>query len=64
MEMNLRSLHIMCKGGICMGLLWVTTVGFSICLGIVGGVLIYFLRRGLEPDDSRRIDPLPKDQEA
>lgn len=44
-----------------MGLLWVTTVGFAICLGIVGGVLIYFLRRGLDPDDSHRIDPLPKD---
>lgn len=44
-----------------MGLMWVTTVGFAICLGIVGGVFIYFLKRGLDSDDACRIDPAPKE---
>jgi hypothetical protein len=44
-----------------MGLMWVTTVGFTICIGIVGGVFIYYLRKGLDSDDARRIDPAPKE---
>jgi hypothetical protein len=54
-------LHIVCKGGISMGLMWVTTVGLAICLGIVGGVFIYYLRTALDSEDAHRIDPAPKD---
>ncbi|WP_180953605.1 hypothetical protein [Bacillus sp. T33-2] len=39
-----------------MAYLWTITTGFVICLGIVGGVFIYFLRTALDPEDSTRID--------
>ncbi|WP_175596887.1 hypothetical protein [Bacillus sp. MRMR6] len=38
--------------------LWVTTIGFVICLGIVGGTLVYFLRGALNSEDSTRIDQI------
>lgn len=39
-----------------MGYLWVMTLGFAICLGLVGGTLIYFITSALDTDDSSRID--------
>jgi len=45
-----------------MGLMWVTTVGFAICLGIVGGVFIYYLGTALDSEDAHRIDPAPKEE--
>lgn len=44
-----------------MAMMWITTIGLALCLGIVGGVLIYYLRKGLDSEDSVRIDPLPKE---
>jgi hypothetical protein len=40
---------------------WVTAIGFIICLGIVGGTLVYFLRGTLNTEDSTRIDPVKKE---
>lgn len=50
------------KGGIEMAALWwATTIGFVICLGILCGTWLHFLRRGLNTEDSTRIDPLKDD---
>jgi hypothetical protein len=38
--------------------MYVTLIGFIICLGLVGGVFIYFLRGALPSEDSKRIDPI------
>ena len=40
---------------------WVTTIGFIICLGFVGGTLVYFLKGTLKSEDSTRIDPVKKE---
>ncbi|MDR7077129.1 hypothetical protein J2Y03_002152 [Neobacillus niacini] len=40
---------------------WVTTIGFIICLGIVGGTFVYFLRGTLHSEDATRIDPVKKE---
>jgi hypothetical protein len=37
-----------------MGIL--TAVGFIVFLGVILGVLVYFLRQALDPNDSKRID--------
>jgi capsular polysaccharide biosynthesis protein len=37
-----------------MGIL--TTVGFIVFLGVILGILIYFLRQALDSNDSKRID--------
>jgi hypothetical protein len=42
---------------------WITTIGFIICLGIVGGTMVYFLRGALNSEDSTRIDPNKTDNE-
>lgn len=42
---------------------WVTTIGFVICLGFVGGTMVYFLRESLNSEDAKRIDPLNNDEE-
>ncbi|WP_180954959.1 hypothetical protein [Bacillus sp. V3-13] len=39
--------------------MWVITAGFIICLGLFGGTFVYFLKSALNPEDSKRIDPLP-----
>ncbi len=56
-------LHIHYKGGIWMAGWWVTAIGFIICLGIVGGTFIYFLRGTLHSEDATRIDPDPLKKE-
>jgi len=35
------------------------TIGFIICLGLIGGVFFFALRSGLDRSDSSRIDPFP-----
>ncbi|WP_169802758.1 hypothetical protein [Neobacillus soli] len=36
----------------------VTTIGFVLCLGFVGGTIFYFLREALNSEDASRIDPI------
>jgi len=40
---------------------WVTSIGFIICLGFVGGIFVYFLRETLNSEDSTRIDSVKKE---
>lgn len=51
------------KGGIKMAEWWVTTIGFVICLGFVGGTMVYFLKGSLNSEDATRIDPIKTDEE-
>lgn len=46
-----------------MGVWWVTTIGFVLCLGFVGATFIHFLRRGLDSDDAKRIDRIKGEKE-
>ncbi|WP_187119006.1 hypothetical protein [Bacillus marasmi] len=39
-----------------MAYLWIMTIGFILCLGMVGGSLFFLLRSILNSDDSTRID--------
>lgn len=39
-----------------MALLWIMTIGFVLCLGMVGGSLFFLLRSILNREDSTRID--------
>lgn len=41
-----------------MGYLWVMTIGFVICLGLVGGTLLYFISTAFNLNDASRIDLL------
>jgi hypothetical protein len=41
-----------------MGYLWVMTIGFVICLGLVGGILLYFISTAFNLKDASRIDLL------
>lgn len=36
--------------------LWVLTGGFVLCLGLVGGVLFYYLLGALNSEDSTTVD--------
>ncbi|ULT57835.1 hypothetical protein L1999_04555 [Neobacillus drentensis] len=47
-----------------MAIWWITTIAFVLCLGIAGGIFIYFLRQGLDTDDPNRIDKINSDQES
>ncbi|WP_180960203.1 hypothetical protein [Neobacillus cucumis] len=47
-----------------MAIWWITTIGFVLCLGIAGGTFIYFLRQGLDSDDTKRIDQVKSDQDS
>lgn len=51
-------MHIVLKeGGMQMAAIWwTTTIGFIICLGLLGGAFVHFLKRGLNPEDSYYID--------
>jgi hypothetical protein len=39
-----------------MGYLWVMTIGFVICLGLVGSVFMYFILSSFNIEDASRID--------
>ena len=45
-----------------MGYLWVMTIGFVICLGLVGGTLLYFISMALNVNDASRVDLLNTDR--
>ncbi|ESU33980.1 hypothetical protein G3A_03475 [Bacillus sp. 17376] len=46
-----------------MGYLWVMTIGFVICLGLVGGTLLYFISTAFNLKDASRIDLLDTKRE-
>ncbi|WP_176167192.1 hypothetical protein [Mesobacillus jeotgali] len=46
-----------------MGYLWVMTIGFVICLGLVAGVLMFFITSAFDFDDASRIDLLDTREE-
>ncbi|MCM3765019.1 hypothetical protein [Neobacillus niacini] len=46
-----------------MALWWTMTFGLVLCLGIVGGTMVHFLRNALDSDDAKRIDKLPVDKD-
>jgi hypothetical protein len=47
------------KGGMrIMGYLWVMTIGYVICLGLLGGTLMFFITSAFDFDDASRIDLL------
>ena len=39
-----------------MAVLWMMTIGFVICLGLIGGTLMYFISAALKPEDATQID--------
>lgn len=39
-----------------MAYLWTATLGLFICLGLLAGLFIHFVRRGLNPEDSKQVD--------
>ncbi|EIJ82152.1 hypothetical protein PB1_04420 [Bacillus methanolicus PB1] len=64
MEKRFKTAHtFLTKGGIFIAILWITTIGFVICLGIVGGVHFYFVRQALNVEDSIIVDLLPEEEE-
>ncbi|WP_170169131.1 hypothetical protein [Mesobacillus subterraneus] len=46
-----------------MGYLWVVTIGFVICLGLVGGILLYFISTAFNLNDASSIDLLDRRKE-
>ncbi|MBT2637762.1 hypothetical protein J7E37_07435 [Bacillus sp. ISL-39] len=47
-----------------MGYLWVMTIGFVICLGIIGGMLMFFITSAFNYDDASRIDLLDTERKS
>lgn len=47
-----------------MGYLWVMTIGFVICLGLMGGTLMFFIRSAFNYDDVSRIDLLDTEKKS
>ncbi|WP_156351150.1 hypothetical protein [Neobacillus vireti] len=44
--------------------IWLTTtIGFVLCLGLVGGMIFHFLGRALDSEDAVRIDKLNSEEE-
>ncbi|WP_173719800.1 hypothetical protein [Bacillus massilinigeriensis] len=43
--------------------MWITVIGFVICLGVVGGTLFHYLRSAMNTEDSTRIDRLKESKE-
>lgn len=46
-----------------MAIWWITTIGFVLCLGFIGGIMFYGLKGALRSEDSTYIDPLPKEKD-
>lgn len=56
-ETSILSMHIhQEKEGFFLAYLWVITIGFIFCLGMVGGSLFFVLRSTLNPEDATKID--------
>ncbi|WP_409299896.1 hypothetical protein [Peribacillus sp. SCS-155] len=43
-----------------MAYMWAVTIGFLLCLGFLSGGFLYVLKRSLKIEDSKRIDPLKR----
>jgi len=41
-----------------MAIWWLFTIGFVICLGLVGGIFVHFLMEALDMEDATRVDPI------
>ncbi|MGD6843508.1 hypothetical protein ACQCVH_13430 [Bacillus infantis] len=42
-------------------LLWIITAGFILCLGLVGGMFVHYLRSAMHTHDSVTVDPAPEE---
>jgi hypothetical protein len=49
------------KGGEKMALMWTITAGFIISLGLVGFMLVHFLRGAMDSKDSTTVDQIQRD---
>ncbi len=45
-----------------MGLMFSTVIGYTVCLGLVGGFIMHYLAKALPTADSVRIDPKPENK--
>lgn len=43
-----------------MGLMYLTVIGYMVCLGFVGTFIMYFLTKAFVPEDATIIDPKPE----
>lgn len=41
-----------------MAYLWMMTIGFVFCLGLIGGTLMFFISAALKQEDANKIDLL------
>ena len=41
---------------------WVILLGLIVCLAILSGLFVYFVRSGFDHDDITRIDPFPEEK--
>lgn len=46
-----------------MAVWWITTFSLVLCLGFVGGIMVYGLKGALHSDDAKTVDPLPKEKD-
>jgi hypothetical protein len=46
-----------------MAVWWMTTFSLVLCLGFIGGTMIYGIKSALHSDDSTTVDPLPKERD-
>ncbi|PEQ84790.1 hypothetical protein CN481_22340 [Bacillus sp. AFS006103] len=61
--MHPNYLSIKHKGGFIMAAIWwITTIGFVLCLGFVGGTFFHFLRNSLDSEDAKRVDKIDSDK--
>lgn len=42
-----------------MGLMYLTVIGYMVCLGFVGTFIMYFLTKAFDPAEATKIDPKP-----
>ncbi|MDQ0271501.1 hypothetical protein [Cytobacillus purgationiresistens] len=45
-----------------MAMLWITTIGFLIVIGLAAGIFIFALRTALPSKDSIEVDEVSKDE--
>jgi hypothetical protein len=50
------------RGVLNMGLMFSTVIGYTVCLGLVGGFIMHYLAKALPTADSVRIDPKPENK--
>lgn len=42
-----------------MGLMFLTVIGYMVCLGFVATGIMYFLTQAFDPSEATKIDPKP-----